>query len=273
MNFKLLPVLFSVFTMLSMPMVANAQQQPNQQGSDGRIQTFDYDKTDVYIINSQVGYSTLIQLEEDEIIPDNGGLGMGDAKAWSLEVRANNIFFKPVKQLPDTNMLLVTNKRTYAFQLTTNGGIPTYIARFNYPQVPTQQETVLLPRELKKAGITKDGLSIFINADVNTDYYYRGDNNIKPTNAWDDGRFTYLKYAHAGDLPVVYRVMDDGSETIVNSHVEKDILVIQEKGSIYRLRFNNTVGDVSSTRIKGTVDYAEFNETGTSNSDFQRINK
>ncbi len=268
---KLLPILLSV-SVISIS--ANAQQFPIPQGADKRVQTFFYDPSDVFDINAKVGYSTLIQFEKDEIIPDSGGLGMGDSKAWSLEVRANNIFFKPVTPMPDTNMLVVTNKRTYAFNLSAQESVPpTYIARFKYPKPikkidnpnPTPQAN-----KLKLAGTTTDGKKIFINKEINTNYWYRGDKQIKPTNVWDDGLFTYLKYAHAGDLPIVLKVLNDGTETLVNTHVDADKLVVHDKGSLYRLRFNNLVGDVSSVKID---DFAKFNKTGTANPEEKRIDK
>ncbi len=128
---RLLLILLS----LSVSVEGLAEQYPSPQGADQRVQTFFYNPTDVFEINGKVGYSTLIQFADDEFIPDTGGLGMGDSKAWSLDVRANNIFFKPISPMPDTNMLVVTDKRTYAFNLSARDDIPpTYIARFKYPK-------------------------------------------------------------------------------------------------------------------------------------------
>lgn len=248
----------------------HAEQIPVTQGYDARVQVFNYEPSDVYVINSRVGYSTLIQFEEGEVISEEGGLGMGDAKAWSLAVTGSNIFFKPISDLPDTNMLIVTNKRTYAFQLTTGGSAPTYIARFNYPEekAVTQQKNNN-PFSLKRVSTDSQGREILIDAKINTNYSYRGSKALQPTNAWDDGRFTYFQFAHASDLPAVYRVLEDNSEALVNTHIENDVMVIQEVGVAYRLRFGKAVGDVGNSTYK----LPDFNTTGTSDKDLVRINQ
>lgn len=245
---------------------AQAEQLPLVSEADNRVQLFNYNPDDVYLISTQVGYASLIQLEQGEYLDDESVLGMGDAESWSVAVRSNNIVFKPINHQPDTNIVLVTNKRTYAFQLSTGRGKPTYIARFRYPEEPSTQkkevENNLTADALKQVGIDSLGRGLFIEAKYNTQYKYRGEPMLKPTAVWSDGRFTYLKFAHAGDLPSVYRVMPDHSEMLVNSHIEGDTLVIQEVSQLYRLRFGRAVGDVANLDVK----IPTFNTDGTSDS-------
>lgn len=251
--------------MAAVAVSAQAEQLPLVSEADRRVQLFNYNPDDVYLISTQVGYASLIQLEQGEYLDDESVLGMGDAESWSLAVRGNNIVFKPINHQPDTNIVLVTNKRTYAFQLSTGRGEPTYIARFKYPEEPSSQkeaESNLTPNVLKQVGIDNLGRGLFIEAKYNTQYKYRGEPLLKPTAAWSDGRFTYLKFAHAGDLPTVYRVLPDNSEMLVNSHIEGDTLVIQEASQLYRLRFGRTVGDVANLDVK----IPTFNTNGTSDS-------
>lgn len=262
-----LPIMLSSMFFISH---GHAAQIAKTQGSDERVQVFKYEPSDVFVINTKVGYSTLIQLEDNEVIHDEGGLGMGDADAWSLAVRGNNIFFKPISDLPDTNMIVVTNKRTYAFQLTTTGVAPTYIARFTYPDERTSEIQVnKMPGVLRRVGTDNEGNNILIDADINTNYWWRGDKQIVPTNVWDNGRFTMLKFAHASDLPTVYRVLPDQTEMLVNTHIEGDTMIIQETADVYRLRFGKSVADIGNASAK----LPDFNETGTSDDDFIRINQ
>lgn len=251
-----------------------AEQIGMPQGNDARVQIFNYDPSDVYLINTKVGYSTLVQLEKGEEITDAGGLGMGDALSWSLAVRGNNIFFKPISVMADTNLVLVTNKRSYAFQLSTMGNETTYIARFNYPDVPQEshqneknEKQNILPDYLYLVAKDSQGNDLLIDVDINMQYIYRGNQELKPTNAWDDGRFTYLKFNHAGDLPTVYRVLADGSETLVNTHTEADTLILHEIGALYRLRFGSAVGEVANQNQK----LPKFNVSGASDKQFVRL--
>ena len=249
---------------------ANAEQQGMVSQHDCRVQLFNYNPDDVYSINTHIGKATLIELEQGEYLDDEtGAIGMGDGESWSLVAKGNNIIFKPVKEQPETNILIVSNRRTYAFELHNNMMLPpTYIARFSYPEdnSPAQEYTPK-PTEMKKVGQTVDGKKIMIDAKYNMDYMYRGHAQIKPTNVWNDGRFTYLQYNHAGDLPAVYRVLPDNSEMLVNTHVEDNTLVLQEISPVYRVRFGKLVGDLSNKTVKTP----EYNRTGTSDNDFVRV--
>lgn len=263
---KLKPLIFSLFFITGM---AHAEQLPRVVGDDARVQIFDYNPDTVYKVKTKLGYSSLIQLEDGEEVDENSGLGMGDAKAWSLAVKGKNIFFKPIAENADTNIVLVTNRRSYAFQLsTTQDNTSTYIARFKYPEESRQSNPVkLMPNYLSVVGTDENNNDILIDADINTNYIYRGEAVLKPTNAWDNGRFTYLKFAHAGDMPTVYRVLPDKSETLVNTHIEGDTLVLQEIGYLYRLRLGQAVGEIGNKQNR----LPRFNTTGTSSKEFIRV--
>ncbi|MGO3683446.1 MAG: TrbG/VirB9 family P-type conjugative transfer protein [Proteus vulgaris] len=253
---------------------ANAALTPSNYGFDERIQFFEYNPNDVYVINTKIGTSTLIQLDKNEVIEgDNAGLGMGDAEAWSLAVKGSSIFLKPAAELPDTNMMIVTNKRTYAIELTTSGHSPSYLVRFNYPDdaKSTDKEDSLSAKSgdyLKTVGTDAQGQPILVPNNINTSYYKRGDEEIMPTHVWDDGLFTFFKYPNAKDLPVVYKVLSDNSETLVNSHIVDDTLVVHGTNRVYRLRFGKSVGDISTSAYDPN---GYYNETGTSDKRIQRV--
>lgn len=113
---------------------AHAEQLPSFT-ADTRMQVFNYRTDDVFVIRTKIGHSSLIQFEDGETIHDDGGLGVGEARDWSIAVKGNNVFFKPLQPSAPTNMIIVTNKRTYAFALyATIADDMTYVARFNYPK-------------------------------------------------------------------------------------------------------------------------------------------
>lgn len=249
---------------------ASASINPSSYGFDQRVQFFDYNAHDVFVIGTDIGISTLIQLEEDERIDgESTGLGMGDAQAWSLAVKGNNIFIKPTAALPDTNMVIVTNKRTYAIQLRTDNVAPSYIVRFKYPEKPKEnnQTKSVVGGKFRSVGNDANGAPILVPENVNTNYYKRGAESILPSRVWDDGLFTYMKYPNNKDLPVVFSVLTDTSEAIVNSHVADDVLVIHGTNPIYRLRMGGSVGEIYN-RSYNSDGY--FNERGTSDQNMYR---
>lgn len=251
--------------------MAHAELKPTY-GNDNRIQYFNYSPDDVFVINTKIGRSSLIQFEDGEIINDDGGLGMGEAQAWSLGVKANNIFFKPKQQMPDTNMIVVTNKRTYAFELKTADTNITYVARFKYPEPELKgvSEQGRKPTQLYiRATDNEKGEKVFIDSRINVHYFKKGDIKIAPTNMWDDNLFTYLKYDNADDLPTVYKLMPDGSETLVNTHTKDNVLVVHEVTQTLRLRLGRSVVDLHNANKQPTT----FNHKGTSQDNLIRTVK
>ena len=213
---------------------------------DARISTQTYYPGRVYNVFAQVGRAALIQFEEDETLSVSPAsvLGIGDAAAWSLGVRGNNVVLKPVAKAPNTNIVLVTNKRTYAFDLKSvqRNEEPTYVMRFRYPDT----EAAKALAEAKSAQLTAAAKAEPVQ--INTDYTWKGENALlKPTAAWDDGRFTRLEYDHAGELPIFFKVLPDGSESLLNTNIDpaaRNTVVVQEVIRTVRVRLANEVIEV-----------------------------
>ncbi|MCW5223645.1 conjugal transfer protein TrbG (plasmid) [Verminephrobacter aporrectodeae subsp. tuberculatae] len=233
---------------------------------DPRIRTEIYDKSVVYSVNTQVGRTSLIQLEEDEslVLSPSSVLGIGDAEAWNLGVRGNNIVLKPTQKMPQTNVIVVTNKRTYSFDLleTAKNSMPTYVLRFRYLDTEAALAAAEAQAMEKRAQITAAARTE--KTIINTHYIWRGDNELlKPTAAYDDGRFTRFVYDHAGEMPVFFKVLPDGTEALLNSNIDpenKRTVVLHEVIRTVRARMGDQVIEI----INRAYTQPKFNETGTS---------
>ncbi|MDA1379470.1 TrbG/VirB9 family P-type conjugative transfer protein [Plesiomonas shigelloides subsp. oncorhynchi] len=72
---------------------------------------------------------------------------------------------------------------------------------------------------------------------------------IAPIAAFDDGTFTYLTFPGKGEIPAVFIVAEDGSETLVNTHINPqrpNTLVMQRLAPQWVLRLNNAVVGVTN---------------------------
>ena len=269
--FKVTPVLkLCLIAGLVASTHVNALTLPHQIGNDAHVQGFDYAPLQVYQVATRVGKTTLITLEDGEVVNgDNSGFGLGDSKAWKVAMKGNNIFIKPAGDFPDTNMVIVTNKRTYAFELVTaNGKRPTsYIVKFSYPDtnkaLNDEAARLLQASAAKQAGINAKVGAI---QPLVENYNYQMLSNkaslvLAPTRLHDDGRFTYFKYANGRDLPAIYKVMADGTEALVNSHIEGDTTVVHEKNSTYILRLGQLVIKIVNKQANQAT---SFNASGTS---------
>ena len=262
-----------------LPAVSGAVSIPKGSAKDGRIQTVMYNPDDVIHIHARIGEAVLIQLEDGELLTGDptSGLGMGDAAAWNLAARGNNLYMKPVASAPATNMLITTSKkRTYAFDLSLTGKKngkyvqkPTYILRFVYPDTAAYkaraeaQKQAKALEKLKAAGHRP-------NARHNYNYWGKGDKTLAPTAAYDNGRFTYFSFDNGRELPLIYKVMDDGSEMLLNSHVDGDTVVIHETAKHFVLRLGKSVLGLENRSFN---EKGSFYRTGAGSRDSVRIEK
>ncbi len=243
---------------------ANALSVPKGASSDPRIQTVTYSANNVVHIRAQIGRAVLVLLEDDERVDDESAfLGMGYDAAWKLGVKGNKIMFKPMDADPETNLIVTTNKRTYVFQLSIDGRgrqAPTYVLRFRYPD--TQRANVAAQRAKNdQAHEILSGKKLRPNVvRANQNYWGYGDKALTPTAMYDDGRFTYLEFDNGRDMPSIYKIMPDGTESLVNLHVEGNTVVVHELSDKFVLRLGSTVLGVDN---RGFNQRGRFNQAGS----------
>jgi len=69
----------------------------------------------------------------------------------------------------------------------------------------------------------------------------KGSEDIVPTLVFDDGRFTYIRFPGNREVPAVFHVLGDGSETHVNARMEEDLLVVDRVSRRLMLRSGSAV--------------------------------
>jgi type IV secretion system protein VirB9 len=69
---------------------------------------------------------------------------------------------------------------------------------------------------------------------VNYDYGYKGDKENKPTSVADDGTKTFFEFT--GEVPGIFAVKSDGSETLVNYRREGNYIVVDKVSRQWTLR-------------------------------------
>lgn len=188
---------------------ASAQIRPQAGQGDPRIQSVEYDADQVVQIQAAPGYQVTLELGSDEQIEN---VAVGDSGAWQVTANriGSRIFVKPLQASVSTNMTVVTNVRTYAFELVPLGGPSPDMAftiRFRYPA----------PGALASA-----------EAEVIVEGRYRlsGERTLRPSRISDDGRHTYIEFPRDRAIPAIYAVDDRGQESLVNGMMRDDLFVI-----------------------------------------------
>lgn len=253
---------------LALSPAALALQVPRQCGPDEHVRCATYDTNEVYLIPTAAGQATLIQFEPGELVDEPGSaVGVGYAQAWSVGAGGNWILFKPKATDPDTNMLVVTNRRRYSFKLASarQDQAPTWMLSFDYPDTRARQSEEARRKAERVAKAMAAATPGQVTNDRNVAFRMRGDTVLAPTAMWDDGRFTYLQFDTSRDRPDIFRRMPDGSEASVNLHIERDTIVVHDTARDFVLRLGQAVLGIhndgysegsynaAGTTVRGTV--------------------
>ncbi len=81
---------------------------------DTRIKTYIYNPNEVYLLVLHYGFQSHIEFAHGESIET---ISLGDSYAWKITPLANRLFLRPLEKNIRTNMTIITNKRSYQFDL------------------------------------------------------------------------------------------------------------------------------------------------------------
>jgi type IV secretion system protein VirB9 len=93
---------------------------------DPRLPVWDYAPDRVYRLHGYVGYQIDLQFEPGESFV---GLGAGDLAALGFAAQDNHLFLKPRAARIDTNLTVLTNRRSYQFEYAASATQPDPSAR------------------------------------------------------------------------------------------------------------------------------------------------
>lgn len=191
---------------------------------DTRIKTFIYSANEIFELPANYGYQSLIELSKGEIIKT---IATGEAVSWSITPSENRIFIRPLEKSGKTNMTVITNKRSYMFDLIARdikeeeASDLAYIVRFYYPEDNDDfdvEEAYLKPSSTIANEKPKK---------INKNYLVKGGNlSITPVSVFDNGYVTFFRLPTLRDIPTVYICNEKGERELVSTALYKDYLVM-----------------------------------------------
>ena len=196
---------------------------------DNRIVERFYDAGKVVRIDGKAKVQATIQFAEDERIEN---VAIGDSEAWQVtpNKRANLLFVKPLSPTAATNMTVVTDRRTYLFDLVASAGArPLYVLRFTYPDEPErelQMAGAQAPTAEEIAAATQPQ-AVTDPADLNFAWNGSGDRKLLPARTYDDGSATFLAWPAGNPVPAILIKDEAGTEGPVNFTVRGDVIVVE----------------------------------------------
>ncbi|WP_407690719.1 P-type conjugative transfer protein VirB9 [Rickettsia endosymbiont of Cardiosporidium cionae] len=219
-------ILFLIFCFSVVNTAAVQESRPTT--NDNRIRVLVYHPNDVFKFVGYYNYQANIELSKEESIVN---ISMGDTTAWQIVPSGNLIFIKPIERDATTNMTLITNKRTYYFELYAEDAIGirdpnmVFSVKFLYPGTENDNIQNFHHHEniIKKSDNPEN---------LNFLYFISGDREIAPIKIFDDGEFTYLQFRKLNNnIPAIFSVDENLRESMVNfkTDPENDCLIIIEQ--------------------------------------------
>lgn len=216
--------IFILFILAAVPLASVAETSPRALTTDPRVRQVMYNPNQVYHIVGTARYQTTIEFGDESIKV----VSLGDTVSWQTVPYQNRLFLKPVEADAETNMTVITDKRTYYFRLTSTtrpSSDTVFLVRFHF-----QDALPTFSSEPRKEPL----------ADFNLDYEVagtpKGKEAIRLLRAFDDGTFTYFEFADKTEIPSIYLVGADGTESLVNKRREGRYMVVERLGNRYTIR-------------------------------------
>lgn len=227
---------------------------------DSRLQTLVFDENAVVRIDGRVKVQTTIKFAPDEVIEN---VAIGDSAAWQVQPnKAQTILFvKPLDPAARTNMTVVTDKRTYLFDLVASPrNAALYVLQFRYPELEKAEEEarLALAAEAEAAALretaspsevaaVKDPYAVVDPAQLNFEWASAGKRGLLPTRAFDDGEAVFLTWPQGAEIPAILITNADGDEGPVNYTTRGDTVVVEGVPSQIILRSGRDTATLTNT--------------------------
>lgn len=236
-----------------------------------RLSVVRYDANQVVKVWGRFGYTTSIELEEREKI---SSVAIGVPGSWEVTPLTNRLVLKPRTWLASTNLTVATDRRTYYFELAQAGRRNLDDARhgIRFTHEPSADEVAAQIEAQRRAESGREigeqlgrGLQDRL---ANRKYSYRGSADVAPFEAWDDGRFTYFRFADNQPAPAIYQVDASGDEALVNFGIEGNVTIVRSISRQFTMRRGN---DVACVYNEGDFRYEfDLQRSGTVSSEVER---
>ena len=212
-----------------------------------RIMVLDYDEDaqDKSIpLLTKRGFVTQIDFGRGETIESLGGTSQaaaltGDADGWIVVGRKGDrhLYLKPKSEAYPSNLLVVTNRYNYAFELrilpdeSRSDGV--WRLSFRYPNDGLSSAEVRANQVAYALGAPTEKRNLKYRIEL-----IRGNGDILPKKVWDDGRFTYIAMGNNREIPAAFKVDGNDGESTLILHTEGQLLVIHEVARRFLLRLD-----------------------------------
>lgn len=251
--------------------------------SDTRIKTYVYNPNEIYQIKFMTNYQSIIELQQGE---DVRIITFGNPAGWSTpRLIDNQLFMKATEPGVKTNMIIITDRRKYFFEImssdedsdsVSDAQITQYL-QFFYPDL----KSIDIPPKTAKVTLNENAMALATGraiqqyekrdtdmvanvGEINTKYTYSGDGKgITPVMAFDNGKKTYFRFANNNAvIPVISSIDHMGKETPIRTRISGEYVYVDTVENQFTLRkgpelvcvFNEEKGSSGNRKVIAQAD-------------------
>jgi type IV secretion system protein VirB9 len=207
--------------------------------ADNRIRSLAYNPDQIVRILGKAGIQSTIEFAPDERIEN---VAVGDSAAWQITPnrRASLLFVKPLKAHSRTNMTVVTDRRTYMFDLVAGDKwtTPIYALKFSYPNDKPPASEMKVADPVVVAAATSAPATMTADK-LHFDWKSKGHGKLVPARVFDDGAAVYLSWNRETPLPAILTMSEDRKEGPLTYRVTGDYIVVSPIPQNLVLRYGN----------------------------------
>lgn len=216
----------------------SAETSPRSIGADPRIKQYTYSKDTVYRLDLAMKIITSGEAIDSVL--------MGDSESWQvIRLQSGNVLaVKPLIDGARTNMTVYTSQNTYTFELRAVP-IPAGSSTLNYRigfRYPERERAKVASRQVDQA------------RPRDPNYYVAGPKAaFRPVAVYDDGRRTTFEFLPDAPRSAIFRVDDEGRESIINVRETETGAVVTGTSDRWTLRIGDEELCVAHERVLKTV--------------------
>ena len=220
---------------------------------DSRIRTMVYNPNEIYTLNLKMGFQSIVEFSLDEVVEL---ISVGDPYPWKLTPIDRRLFIKPLQIGTKTNLTIITNKRTYYFDLQSDVTSSDqdfdviHVVRFFYPQTPIDEskysmDEYISAKDNKMTNTIKSVGNLAAQSVGNTDlpntveekskeriainlnYSFVGEyNSSTPVEIFDDRKDTFFRFRTNDPTIKIYSISTKGKRTLMSNKQVGDFIVV-----------------------------------------------
>ncbi|WP_237111313.1 P-type conjugative transfer protein VirB9 [Neorickettsia findlayensis] len=216
---------------------------------DPRMRTLVYSESAVFRVDTSYGYQSFIKFSDREQIKT---IALGNSVGWSVNPVGEKIFLRPLEKGLSTNMVVVTDKRTYVFDLLSaseddekkrKASETNYMVRFQYPDEISSDASNM--GELSVGG----RLYELDYSSLRRNYSFGGKADFQLKEVMNNLGLTFFRF-EGSNIPRVFIVNSDRSESRAKMWRFRDYVVIEGVHKKLHLRYKDSMLEVVNNDLE-----------------------